>query len=283
MTRLSLLAAAMLAAGAAPAAAGLFDVPDPEIVYEGAAPGLAAGVTVIRSAQDLEKVIANLEPAPDRDRLDVKDRTLLLVVGRPRENACRETLLEEISTRGIRARVRLTERFAEKGCACAGTPRPPRAFLVAVGRIVRRATLLPTDAVVPCTPGLEQGDHGAKGPELLFEASWDDDAGGRIIADAGAWAEACARMSPADRCPEIDFDIERVVLVTGRARSNGCRETRVIKAVFASEEEAAFTVEEIYPGRGQMCTQIFRAPKVFAFRVPASVMRVRVTTRESRR
>lgn len=287
MRRIALLAALaaglVLAFGPGTALAGLFDVPDPVIVYEGSAPGMEAGVTVIRDAKTLNSVLEDLEPAPDREQLDIEHRTLLLVVGRPRENSCRETAIQEVSTRGIRARVRLVERFAEAGCACAGVPRPPRAFLVAVGRIVRRATLSPTDAVVPCTPALEKQAAAERGPELLFEASWDEDAGGRIITTAEDWQKACARMTPADRCPEVDFASHRVVLVTGRARSNGCRETRVIKAELVSDEEAAFTVEEIYPGRGQMCTQIFRAPKVFAFRVPASVIRARVTTRESRR
>ncbi len=277
----SLLAA--LALSAAPAHAGLFDVPDPEIVYEGAAPGLPAGVTVLRTPEALERAIAALDPAPDRTRLDVENRTLLLVVGRPRDDSCRQTVIEEISTRGIKARIRLTERFAEAGCGCVGVPRPPRAFLVAVGRVVRRASVSPTDAVVPCTADLERRSGETRGPELLFEASWDEDAGGRIVTDPETWTQSCARMTPADRCPQVDFDRTRVVLVTGRARSNGCRETRVIKAALSSDDEAAFTVEEIYPGRGQMCTQIFRAPKVLAFRVPDSVVRVRVTTRETRR
>jgi len=287
MHRVVLFAAVFLpcaiATGGTPARAGLFDVPDPTIVYEGTAPGMEPGVTVIRDAKALDAVIGRLEPAPDRGQLDLQHRTLLLVVGRPRENSCRETAIEEVSTRGIRARVRVVERFAEAGCACAGVPRPPRAFLVAVGRIVRRASISPTDAVVPCSRELERQAAASPGPELLFEASWDEDAGGKIITGAAEWKKACSRMSPDDRCPEVDFARHRIVLVTGRARSNGCRDTRVIKAELVSEVEAAFTVEEIYPGRGQMCTQDFRTPKVFAFRVPASVIRARVTTRESRR
>lgn len=260
----------------------LFETPSPEIVYDGSAPGAAPGVTVIRDQAAFDAAIAVLDPPFGGPTPDVSDRAVLLVVGRPRENACRETALTEISTRGFRAIASLEERLPGRDCACAEVMSPPRAWLVVVGRIVRKAEIAATDVVVPCDATLSKPDANALGPVLLAEASWDQDAGPRILQTPEDLAKACAELGIADKCPAIDFDTHRGLVVTARARENGCRESRMIKTELSSPQEASFVIEEIYPRVGQVCTMLYQLPRAWVYSVPMTVERAKVVSREVR-
>ncbi len=264
----------------APAEAGLFDVPDPQLVYEGTGPGLTPGVLVLRRQADFAAALEGLDPAFRAPEIEFKKRTWLRVVGRPRDNACRETSLKEVSTRNFSATIRLEERIPEAGCECGGTPRPPRVYIIAVARAVRRAKVEATDVVVSCQQAAAEAH-----PEpivALYQGSWKADPGATLITGAAGYQEILASLGLGDRGPAVDFGAERAVVVTGRPRENGCRKTRVVAVELASAEEAVFTVEESYPGTGQTCTQIFLEPKVFLYRVPSTVSRVRVVTRDLR-
>lgn len=276
-----LLAVALGLAATAPGLA-LFETPQPQILYDGAAPGANPGVTVIRDQAAFDAAIAVLDPPLGAASPNLAERTVLLVVGKERENACRETALTEITTRGFRATVSVEERLPARECACADVMRPPRAWLVVVGRIVRRAEIAATDTVVPCDETLTKRDAALPGPELLLVGSMDGESGGRILTTAEALAEACRAMNVADKCPTLDFATHRALILTGRARENGCRETRVILTEYTSPQEASFVVEESYPRVGQVCTMLYQEPRAWLYKVPAAVERARVVTREVR-
>jgi hypothetical protein len=57
----------------------------------------------------------------------------------------------------------------------------------------------------------------------------------------------------------------------------------VIEATLTTPQEAEFLLEELYPDQGQLCAQVFMKPRVFIYRVPATVEKVRVTTKEGKR
>jgi hypothetical protein len=280
LRRTLLFSASVLAA--LPAQAGLFGGPEPELIYSGAAPDLAEGVIVIRDDESFAQAIAPLDPAFGAAKPIFADRTVLRIVGRVRENSCRETALLEVSTRGTNATVTLEERIPPAECPCRAEARSPRVYLVAVGRGVRNAQVTKTDRVIPCPEGAAVMNASSGKPNLVFEGSWDAEPGARVIVDAAAYRDLAKALGLGERAPQIDFEQQRLIAVTGRARENGCRRTKVVSAALAAREEAVFEIEETYPGAGQMCTQIFGQPKVFLYRVPATVMRARVVTREVR-
>ncbi len=267
----------LLAASGLPASA-LFDQPAPEIVYTGTAPGTDSGIFVIRDAEAWKDALGRLEPAYGGDEPDFGKRTLLLVIGRERRDACRETRLVEVSTERRMAYARMEEVFPNKDCACADVVQPPRAWLVSVSRFVRRGEIQATDIVRPCE-GNEAPQPQLEGPTPIGEGLWDVEPGARIYTNAPDWNKACAEMELEQVCPAVDFATQHAVAVIGRSRENGCRRTLLVQAERTSDEEVGFMVDEIYPEQGQMCTQIFRAPKVFLFAVPRSVERARVSTR----
>ncbi len=82
--------------------------------------------------------------------------------------------------------------------------------------------------------------------------------------------------------PTPAFARERLVVVTGRPRSNGCRRTRVVEASVHGDV-ARFVLEEVYPAPGEICSTVFLPPAAFVYRVPAAVEKVEVETREVRR
>jgi len=257
-----------------------FKVPEPKLVYKGTAPGLDAGVLVIRKADALEDALSPLAPGVEVDRLDAQKTTLLRIVGRERENACRETTLDEVSTNFMTATVSLKELVPAQGCPCAEIIAPPRAWLVQVGRVVRRAKIRVTDVVVPCDEAAKHVDAGEL--VLVYQGSWDENPGGQIITTATAFRKLTARLGLEQRGPQIDFSTHAAVVITGRPRENSCRKTTVLKATLASPEEAIFTLEEVYPAQGQLCGQIFLTPKMFIYRVPKGVTSARTVTQEKR-
>lgn len=272
-------------AGAAPAEAALFSSPSPELIYSGAAPGLEAGVVVIRDDAAFDQAIGPLTPAFGGARPDVKKFTVLRIVGRGRENRCRDTALLEVSTKGMSATARIEERIADPKCSCAAEARPPKVFLVTVSHWVRSAQIRTTEVKVPCKTAPEKPKAPAPvagAPVSVFEGSWDGPAGVKVITDAAAYHDVCAKLGLADRGPIVDFSKDRVVVLTGRPRENGCRRTKVVDAHLVGSEEVLFDVEEIYAEKGQMCAQVFMLPEVFLYRVPASVMTARVVTKEVR-
>ncbi|RMG45290.1 MAG: hypothetical protein D6718_07770 [Acidobacteria bacterium] len=255
----------------------LFQAPEPEVIYSGTAPGLEPGVTVIRDDAAFDRLVEPLDPDFGGERPDLRKRSVLLVVGRPRENGCRDTALAAVETRNMKAKVTIEERVPEPGCGCGGGARPPAAWLVTVSRLVRKATAETVEAPAECRPA-----PGAERPVLLWEGSWDHAPGAEIVADEAAYASLAKRSGLEGEPPAVDFHAHRVVAVTGRPRSNGCRRTRVVETELDGDEEAVFTLEEVYPGPGQICTQQFLLPKLFVYRVPAGVVRVRTITRERR-
>lgn len=260
----------------------LFKVPEPELVYSGAAPGQESGVKVLRDAATFGQDVAPLDPDLGGDKPDLDKRTVLMVVSRPLENACRDAEIQEVSTRGIKATVRILERVPEQGCRCIGQPRPPKAWLVTVAKLVRSAELSITDVVVPCQEAVANQAAVSGIPVLLFEGSWDNSPGAEVVHEPQRFDSIVSRLGLGARAPKVDFGSQRVVAVTGRPRENSCRTTRVLGASLSSPEEALFELEEVYAGKGQMCAQVMGLPKLFLYSVPASVQRVRTTTKESR-
>ncbi len=261
-------------------AGSLFKVPEPKLIYRGTAPGVSAGAVVIRKSSEFDQAIAPLDPGFGAERPDLSKRTVIRVVGRARDNSCRETVIVGAETKNFSATIRLEERVPEQGCQCAPMANPPRAWLIEVARIVRKARVKVTDVVVPCDEALQ----GANPSELVqvFQGSWDHEPGSEIITDEGAFRTLLTQLSLGDRGPKVDFSTHRIVVVTARPRQNGCRKSTVVETSLASSEEAVFTLEESYPGKGQLCSAIFLPPKVFLYRVPVSVTRARTVTRELR-
>ncbi len=279
-----LLLAGPLLAAAPMAEAGLFSSPPPEMIYNGAGPGLSEGVTVIRDAEALDAALAPLDPAFGGQRPDMKKVTVLRIVGRARENRCRDTALLEVTTKGMSATAKLEERVGAPKCPCPPDARPPRVFLVTVSRWVREATVDTRDTAVPCTAPAapKQQPEAAGKPAMLFEGSWNEPSGVKVIVDTAAYREVVEKLGLADRGPAVDFNKDRVVVVTGRARENACRKTKVVDARLVGKEEVVFDVDETYAATGQMCAQVVMLPQVFLYRVPSTVMTARAVTREVR-
>ncbi len=263
-------------------ALGLFKVPEPELIYSGAAPEQKAGVTVLRDPATFDQDVSALDPDFGGTKPDLEKRAVLMVVSRGLENACRDAELQEVGTRGMKATVRLVEKVPEKGCTCLGQPRPPKAWLVSVARLVRSAELSITDVVVPCVEAQKTQAAVAGVPVLIYEGSWDASAGAEVVQDAARYGSIVAKLGLGARAPKIDFTVQHLLVVTGRARENACRQTRVVGAALTSNEETNVDLEEVYPGRGQMCAQVMGLPRLFIYTVPSTVQRVRTTTKELR-
>ncbi len=271
-----------LSAAALPAAAGLFSTVEPELIYTGSGTDLGEGVLVVRDAAALQQALQPLDPAFGGAAPDIDKRTVLRIAGRPRENRCRDTRLIEVSTRGTTATVKLQEQVPAAECPCEGAPRPPKVYLVTVGRSVRSAEIVKTDVVVPCAPEEVAKAKAAKEATMVFEGAWDGSPGAKVIIEQPEYKTVLAKLGIADRGPAIDFEKERVIAVTGRPRENGCRRTNVLAAKVVNPEEVEFEVEEVYAVKGQQCAQVITKPRLFLYRVPATVMRAKVTTREVR-
>ncbi|MBP7147348.1 MAG: hypothetical protein KBD01_07365 [Acidobacteria bacterium] len=279
--RLLVLAAALLAM-TGPAAAALFESPSPELMYVGSAAELEPGVTILRDAAAFEAATKGLDPPFGGQVPDFEKLTVLRVVGRPKQNACRETVLKEVSTRFRSATIVLEERRGDDGCRCAEVVSPSSVWLVSVGRSVRRADLDVRETVTPCTPETTARPAGPPPPELILESSWDEREGSRVVTSADDYAKIMQRLGAGDRGADVDFAQSHVVVITTRPRENACRRTRLIDARTAAPDLVEFDVEEVYPAQGQMCAQMYSAPKAFVYRVPASVTHVKVSTREVR-
>lgn len=260
---------------------GLFSAPEPEVIYKGSHPGGEPGVQTIRDSRVLAEAIAPLDPAFSGTTPDLLERTILLVTGRPRENACRDSALTEVSTRGSSASVVIEESVPPEGCECLPGDRPPAVWLVTVSRFVRKASVEWKEVPIACpTADSPRVREAVDTPTLLLESAWDEASGSRILTDQKGYAEILKKLNIEHRGPEVDFARFRVVVLTGRPRENGCRRTNVIGAALASREEAEFVIEELYPGKDQVCAQVFMKPRVFLYRVPMTVEKVRVTTKE---
>lgn len=266
--------------------AGLFDHPDPQVIYEGTTKGLSNDGVALRDAESFRQAIRGLEPPFAGDTPDFDEYTVLRIVGRPIDDTCRSTRLTRIDTRNRRAFVYLEERIPEQPCRCEKADGSSRTWLILVGRSVRRVEIQATDVVTPCEEiAAAQPDSDAPRPVLEGDGVHDAAPGAEIVITQKRLAEVCRALGLGDvNCPEVDFGDERVVVVTGRARENGCRATRLADASLVTDDEgklqARFVVEELYPGKGQICTDIMRQPKGFLFRVPADVASAKVVTRE---
>jgi hypothetical protein len=263
---------------------GLFSAPEPEIVYKGSAPGAAPGVQIVRDSAALAAALATLDPPFDGTPPDILERTVLVVTGRPRENSCRESGLAEVSTRGSTATVVVEEAVVPEGCPCAASERPPAAWVVTVSRYVKKAQVQVRDLPIVCNaPPAAPVREEPKGPVPVLESAWDEPAGSKIVADEASYRAMLKKLNVEHRAEPVDFAEYRLVVLTGRPRENGCRSTQVIEARLAGPQEAEFLIEELYPDKGQMCAQVFMKPRVFIYRVPATVEKVRVTTKEGTR
>jgi len=263
---------------------GLFSAPEPEVVYKGSLPGGEPGVQVFRDAGGLPEALARLDPAFAGTPPDILERTVLVVTGRPRENACRDSALTEVSTRGSTATVTVEESAVPEGCACPPGDRPPAAWVVTVSRYVKKAQVETKEIPIACpSPDSQRVRDAVETPVLLLESAWDDAAGSKILTDDASYRAMMKKLNVEHRAEQVDFTRFRVVVLTGRARENSCRSTSVIEAKLATPQEAEFLIEERYPDKGQMCAQVFMKPRVFIYRVPATVEKVRVSTKEGKR
>lgn len=271
-----------LALLAAPAAfAGLFSAPEPELIYSGSGVGLEEGVLVIRDAEAFALAVKPLDPAFGAPEPDFKKVAVLRIVGRARENRCRDTALLEVSTKGSRAVAKVEERIPNKDCACSPDPRPSRVFLVTVAHMVKKADVEKTDQVIPCPEAFQQRKVEAQKPSILFEGSWGGEPGGKLIIDQAEFRKVLVGLGIPDRGPEVDFEKDRVIAVTGRPRENACRDTKVVAARLDNPEEATFEVEEVVASVGANCPKASMQPRLFLYRVPATVMRVKVSSRDA--
>ncbi|MCU0229823.1 MAG: hypothetical protein MUC67_00450 [Acidobacteria bacterium] len=263
---------------------GLFGAPEPELVYRGSLPGGEPGVQVFRDAAGLAVALAKLDPAFADAPPDVIERTVLLVTGRPRENACRESAMTEVSTRGSTATITLEESVVPEGCACPPGERPPAAWVLTVSRYVKKAVLEAKEVAIACpAPDSVAVREAVQTPVLLLESAWEEAAGSQILTDDAAYRAMMKKLNVEHRAETVDFTQFRVVVLTGRPRENGCRSTRVLESKLTTPQEAEFLLEELYPDKGQVCAQVFMKPRVFIYRVPATVEKVRVTTKEGTR
>jgi hypothetical protein len=263
---------------------GLFGAPEPEVVYKGSLPGGEPGVQVFRDTTGLSDALARLDPAFAGTVPDILERTVLVVAGRLRENACRESALTEVSTRGSSATVTIEESVVPEGCACPPGERPPAAWVLTVSRYVKKAQVETKEVPIACpAPDSPQVREAVETPVLLLESACDEPAGSKILTDDASYRAMMKKLNVEHRAEQVDFTRFRVVVLTGRARENGCRSTRVLESKLASPQEAEFLLEELYPDTGQVCAQVFMKPRVFIYRVPATVEKVRVTTKDGKR
>jgi hypothetical protein len=278
----SLLPAAPLADGQVSLAGvgAIFTATEPQVLYVGSTTEPREGVIVIRDAETFREAVAPLSPDFGGSLPDLRKRSILRVIGPDFGTRCGSAELAEVSTRMMNATVTLRVAEPAEGCACTTAERPRSAWLVAVGRAVRRAIVEIQRSEIPCGSA-RSGGTGA-GPAMIFEGSWDGDPGAMIVADAERFADVARQLGVKGRAPEVDFSSERVVVVTGRPRANGCRRTLALATDLATQEEFVVTLQEVYAPPGQVCTQLFSLPRVFAYRVPASVTLARVVTKESR-
>jgi hypothetical protein len=241
-------------------------------------------VQVFRDTTGLPQALARLDPAFAGPPPDILERTVLVVAGQPRENACRESALTEVSTRGASATVTVEESVVPEGCACPPGARPPAAWVVTVSRYVKKAQVETKEVPIACPSPDSPGVRAAvETPVLLLESAWDDAAGSKILTDDASYRAMMKKLNVEHRAEQVDFTRFRVVVLTGRARENSCRSTSVIEATLTTPQEAEFLLEELYPDQGQLCAQVFMKPRVFIYRVPATVEKVRVTTKEGKR
>ncbi len=265
-----------------PARAALPFVPprkEPTRIWAGTAPGRPAGVLLVRDRREWDRVTAGLDPAYAGEMPDFSRERVLLVIGRKRENPCRATVLREVGVHAGEARVSLEERVPAAGCDCPGGPLPPLAWLVTVPRSVLRVGRSVTDVVDPCADARATARSAAARPVPVLEATWDEAPGARLLVTPAQVAEVAKRLGK--KLPPIDPARERLAIVTGRPRSNGCRATRVVESGIDGKT-ARFVVEERYPAPGQTCAMLYRLPAAFVYRVPASVEKVVVEVREAR-
>lgn len=278
-----LVTAALIATASLPAGAGvgdLFKATEPEVIYLGSTTSSREGVIVIRDPETFREAVAPLTPDYGGELPDLRKQTVLRIVGPELGTGCGRVELSEISTRMSRATVLLSVARPEEGCRCETAPRPRQAWLVSVGGAVRRASLETETIELACSDA--QRATGSAEPTLILEGSWDGNPGAIIAGDSVRYAEIARGLGVEGRAPEVDLDSFHVVAVTGRPLANGCRRTLALSAELASPEEFVVTLEEVYPAPGQVCTQVLGLPRVFVYRVPATVTLARVVTRESR-
>ncbi len=258
----------------------LFKAPEPEIIYRGSTDAVELGVVVVRDAETFEEAVEPLSPDVGGPVPNLRKRSILRIVGPRLESGCGETALTAVSTKNTSATVNLQIRRPEPGCVCSAASRPSKAWLVSVSRAVRRAKLVVDEVALPCSDA--RGLAGTSGPLLLLEGSWDLEPGVTIASDPSVYSMMLTRLGVGARGPDVDFDTHRVIAVTGRPRSNGCRRTLAVENRLDTSDELVVTLEEVYPASGQVCAQMFRLPKVFVYRVPSSVTTARVVTTERR-
>jgi hypothetical protein len=268
---------------AAPADAGLnlFKTKEPEQIFEAATTHLEPGVHVVRSEAELREIMTAFEGDGLDQPIDFEQATLLVIVGRDRDNDCRRTEIE-VGTRFKTARVGIQEIMPGPECECRAQEPVRWVFGVLVAPFVKKAKLEESTVSLDCgaAPAEAPAGAGPVEPEVILSGTLvEGEAGASLLTTQVEWSAFCARMNQAASCPRVDFSTARVAVIVGQPLQNACRSTEQ-DGVIIEEGVARFALREIHPSPDRMCAQVYGGHQVFAFRLPASVTQVELDSRK---
>jgi hypothetical protein len=282
MTRRRLPALVLVAALAFPAAAGvnLFKTKEPEQIFEATTTRLEPGVHVVRSEEEYREIMSAFEAGGLEEAPDFEQATLLVIVGRDRENDCRRTEIE-VGTRFKTARVRIQEIMPGPGCECRAQEPVRWVFGVLVAPFVKKAKLKESTVALDCGAAVQPATAaGPVEPQVILSGTLvEGEAGASLLTTEVEWSAFCARMNQAASCPAVDFSAARVAVAVGQPLQNACRSTEQDGASLEGSV-ARLTLREIHPSPDRMCAQVYGGHQVFAFLVPASVTAVELDSRK---
>jgi hypothetical protein len=272
----------LVAALALPAAAGvnIFKTKEPEQVFEATTTRLEPGVHVVRSEEEYREIMSAFEGGGLDEAPDFEEATLLVIVGRDRENDCRRTEIE-VGTRFKTARVGIQEIMPGPGCECRAQEPVRWVFGVLVAPFVKKAKLKESTVALDCGAAVQPATAaGAVEPQVILSGTLvEGEAGASLLTTEVEWSAFCARMNQAASCPAVDFSADRVAVVVGQPLQNACRSTEQ-DGVSLEGSVARLAVREIHPSPDRLCAQVYGGHQVFAFLVPGSVTAVELDSRK---
>jgi len=279
----ALLIVVALVALAAPAGAGvnIFKTKEPEQIFQAATTRLEPGVLVVRSEEEFREIMQTFEGEGLDQPPDFEEATLLIIVGRDRDNDCRRTEIG-VGTRFKGARVGLQEIMPGPECECRAQETVRWVFGVLVAPFVKKAKLKETTVSLDCGAAAAEVATGAGPvePQVILSGTLvEGEAGASLLTTEIEWTAFCARMNQAASCPRVDFSAARVAVVVGQPLQNACRSTEQ-DGVTIEEGVARIALREIHPSPDRLCAQVYGGHQVFAFLLPASVAEVELDSRK---
>lgn len=271
----------MALATSAGAGVNIFKTKEPEQIFQAATTRLEPGVYVVRSAEEYQELMASFDGSLDAPP-DFAEATLLVIVGRDRENDCRRTEIE-VGTRFKTARVGIQEIMPGPDCECREQEPVRWVFGVLVAPFVKKAKLKETEVALDCGRAPAEAAAGPAGraePRLILSGTLvEGEAGTSLLTTEVEWTAFCARMNQAASCPRVDFASTRVAVAVGWPLQNSCRSTEQDGLVLEGDT-ARILLREIYPAPERVCAQVYGGHQVFAYQVPASVSAVEIDSKK---